>query len=203
MRDRATARGYLRPPARTCTLNDEALGEALHHNRGPMSAPESDTPQAASLPDPYKWLRRGIEAALILAATAFCIYAFGRSPDQSDVNPVHDPAVLAEVPPPGSNVPRQSQVGAKLQPGYDGRISINGIEIPEDQMDGAVPTTSKEYDPRLGVRPNRRELVLFTPGPGKVIDRYGSREVTITVTFWRIIDGPDDSRAVTWTIYVS
>lgn len=168
-----------------------------------MTSKEASETAPTPPPDPYKWVRRGIEAVLLLAATAFCVYAFGRSPDQADVNPVHDPAVVAQVPPPGANVPRQSQVGAKLQPGYDGRISINGVEVPEDQMDGAIPTTSKEYDPRYGIRPNRRELVLFTPGPGKVIDRYGSREVTITVRFWRIIDGPDASRAVTWTIYVS
>ncbi len=154
-------------------------------------------------PDRFKWVRRGIEAALLVAVTLFCVYAFGRSPDQADVHPLHDPAVVQQIPAPGANVPRQVQVGVILQPGYDGRLSINGVAIPEDQMDGAIPTTSPEYDPKLGVRPNNRERVLYTPGPGKVIDRYGSREVTITATFWRIIDGPSAERAVTWTIYVS
>lgn len=173
-----------------------------------MSAPASTSPTASaptpsSPPDPYKWVRRGIEVALLTAAIAFLVYALGRSPDQADVNPVHDPAVLIQVPAPGANVPRQSQVGARLQPGYDGRITINGIDVPEDQMDGAIPTTSREYDPRFGVRPNHRDLVMYTPGPGKVIDRYGTRQVIITVHFWRIADGRSTERAVTWSIYVS
>lgn len=167
------------------------------------TSPTGSSPTSSPPPDPYKWVRRGIEAALLTVAIAFLVYAFSRSPDQADVNPVHDPAVLMQVPAPGANVPRQSQVGAKLQQGYDGRITINGIDIPEDQMDGAIPTTSREYDPRLGVRPNNREQVLYTPGPGKVIDRYGTRQVIITVHFWRIADGPTTERAVTWSIYVS
>lgn len=167
--------------------------------------PEPSTPgsSAPAPPDRWRWARRLVQLVLLLGAAAFAVYAFGRAPDHAETGPLHDAAVLQQVPAPGANVLRQTQVGAKLKPGYTGLIIVNGTQIPEDQMDGAVPTTSKEYDPRFGVRPNNKELVFFTPGPGKVISRFGSREVTITVRFWPIADGEGAAQSVTWTIYVS
>ena len=80
--------------------------------------------------------------------------------------PADDPAVVSRVPGPGDKVLRQSEVGAELKPGYDGRVLVNGVEIPEDQMVGALDPGSSEAQ-RFGVRPNNRNEVFFKPEAGQ------------------------------------
>ncbi len=159
-------------------------------------------PSAKLVDDPRRWARRGVYALLLAGAAAFVVYAFNNAP-RNDVAMTRDPAVVRQLPAPGAHILHQAQVGAILRVGYDGRIAINGIAIPEDQMDGAVPASSPVYDPRLGSRPNRRNEVLFTPGKGKVIDHYGTGDVTIVVRYWKIADGPSRARSVAWRFSVN
>ena len=143
-------------------------------------------------------------AGALIAALAFVVATIHKAPESdSHPDPASNPAVVLRKPLPGSHVLRQSQVGAKLLSGYDGRLVIDGRNIPEDQMDGAIPTDSPIYDPRYGVRPNNKQDVFFTPGPGKVIDHYPSGEVHVTVRFWRIVDGPKNSDRISWAFFVN
>ena len=142
-------------------------------------------------------------AALALGL-AFVVMAVKRAPaPQSGADAATNAAVVEQVPAPGAHILHQASVGADLKPGYDGRITIDGRAIPEDQMDGAAPEGSPAYDPRYGVRPNRREHVFFTPGSEKVFDRYPTGEVHISITFWQIADGPDVSQTVSWAFFVN
>lgn len=134
----------------------------------------------------------------------FLVTTLQKSPETSShPGPASDPAVVRRVPAPGAHVLSQTSVGAQLLPGYDGRIIIDGRNIPEDQMDGAAPQGSPAYDPRYGVRPNNKNKVFFTPGPAKVIDRYRTGEVHITIRFWRIADGPSAARTISWAFFVN
>ncbi len=154
--------------------------------------------------DPWKWPRRALMALALAAAIAFVVVTLAKSPEStSHPGAAADPAIVAQSPAPGTHVLRQTPVGAKLLTGYDGRLTVNGVAIPEDQMDGAASEGSPAYDPRYGVRPNNKELVFFTPGPGKVIDHYDSGEVHVTVRFWRIADGESHARTISWAFFVN
>ena len=170
-------------------------------------SPATEAPTAPGpAPDRGKWPFRIVGALALGLAVAFCVYAFSNSPDQAADNPVADPAIVQQIPTPGSHVLRQSQVGVLLQNGYDGRITVAGIPIPEDQMDGALdPSNAAQAAEvsRYGVRPNDKNQVFFTPGPGKPINRYTSGEVSVTVTFWQISLGPSHSRSVSWAFFVT
>ena len=97
-----------------------------------------------------------------------------------------------------------SQLAASLRAGgYDGRLTVNGVAIPETDMDGAIPVTSREYDPKLGPRPNNRNEVLFTPGKGKVIETYGTGDVTLTLRYWNIARGQRSARTLSWHFTVN
>lgn len=159
-------------------------------------------PSSRAVADRHRWARRGVFAGLLLAAAAFVVYAFREAPS-NEVSTHRPPAVVREVPIPGSHVLHQAQVGAVLKTGYDGRITVNGTEIPEQQMDGAIPVSAPTYDPRLGPRPNTRNLVLFTPGEHKVIDAYDRGTVTIEVRYWKVDEGPSRSKSISWTISVN
>ena len=145
--------------------------------------------------------RRVAFAVALAAALAFLAYSCSQGGDQGGGET--DPAVLRRFPAPGARVLRQSEIGAELEPGYDGRVSINGVPGPEEQMNGAIPEDSPEFDPELGVRPNNKNLVSFTPGAGKVIEELDTGEVRVRVRFWRITDGPEAAGSTTWTIYVT
>jgi hypothetical protein len=106
-------------------------------------------------------------------------------------------------PPDGAQAPRQTSVGAELAPGFDGRITLNGVEIPEEQMEGARdPGTTDPADlAENGIRPNNRNRVFFRPGPGKVIEEFSRGQIEIIVRYFP--EGrPEDSRTVTWSIRV-
>lgn len=154
--------------------------------------------------DRWRWPRRLIMVVALALGVAFVISAVKRAPaPQSGTDAATDVAIVDQVPSPGAHILHQASVGADFKPGYDGRITIDGRVIPEDQMDGAAAPGSPAYDPRYGVRPNRREHVFFTPGPDKVIDRYPTGEVQISIMFWRIADGPAASKTVSWAFFVN
>ena len=120
----------------------------------------------------------------------------------------NDEAIVAYDPQPGGQVARQAPVGVELQQGYDGRLTINGVAIPEEQMVGAIAPGSEaeaNLSPEqreLGPRPNNKNLVKFQPGPGKAVTEYDTGTVEISVRFWRVSEGPDDSRTVSYAIRV-
>jgi hypothetical protein len=161
------------------------------------------------LPQPLLSVRRLVIVAVLIVAAGL-LYVGCQSGGDSDPAPVSgaDSPIEAYQPAPGGRVLRQSEVGVVLRDGYDGRITIDGVAIPEDQMVGAIDPTSAEYealpqDQRdLGPRPNNKNVVKFLPGPGKAVTEYATGSVEITVRYWRIADGPQAAQTTTYTVRV-
>lgn len=163
----------------------------------------TDPPRPLTV-DRWRWPRRLAMAGALALGIAFCIHAIDRAPSTTTpIGAATDPAVLSQSPSPGSHVLHQTPVGAKLAEGYDGRVIIDGVEIPEDQMDGVAPVDSPAYDPKYGIRPNNKNQVFFTPGPGKVVSEYHTGEVQVTVRFWPIEKGEAAARTVSWAFFVN
>ncbi len=153
-------------------------------------------------PQPLFSLRRLVIVA-VLGLAVLCLYVAGRSAGDTDpVASSGSTAIESYLPQPGGRVLRQSEVGVVLEAGYDGRISIDGVAIPEEQMVGAVDPDSPEYDPETGPRPNNKSVVKFQPGPGKAVTEYATGSVEITVRYWRIADGPSTATSTTYTVRV-
>jgi len=159
-------------------------------------------------PQPFFSLRRLVIVLLLAGATAFLVFSYHDAPDTGGGTGCSNVAVAAWDPCPGSHILRQSQVGVSLQPGYDGRISINGIAIPEDQMIGAILPGTEAYNQltpeerQLGPRPNNKALVEFEPGEGKAISKFVG-QLDIAIRFWKITDGPETGQTITYTIFVT
>jgi hypothetical protein len=186
-------------------------GALVRHNGLAMTdVIEPDAPPPPV--DPVKPIRRERRewpplarwAVIVLAlgaAIAFFMFATRRTVVGVD-GPATDKAVVSQTPGPGDRVLRQTEVGAELKPGYDGRIEVNGQAIPEDQMEGAIDPNSREAQ-KYGVRPNNRNKVFFKPGAGKVIGSFSGREVTITIRFWKESEGPGKARSITWQFAIT
>ena len=119
-----------------------------------------------------------------------------------------NPAVVAWDPCPGSRILRQAQVGVELKQGYDGRITINGISVPEDQMQGAIVPGTAAYEQlsaeerALGPRPNNKNIVKFQPGKGKVVEEF-SGQVRVGIRYWQESEGEDTAQPLSYTVVVT
>lgn len=173
----------------------------------PTADPTLDAQPALPAPEgrpPWpRWLVRTITAVVILAFLAFGWWGFTSGGSDADNSAIKG-AVIALSPPEGAQAPRQQAVGADLEVGYDGRLVINGIEIPEEQMEGA--RDPEKVDPAdlaaNGVRPNNRNFVYFRPGPGKVIEEFEQGPVTVQLRYFKEARENTTSNTVTWSFRV-
>lgn len=167
---------------------------------------EAQPSLAAPPPPPVggwpNWLRRSVIAVVLIVALASAVWLV-RSSNGGNSSDIDTAVVLSLSPNDGSQALRQTAVGADLAVGYDGRLTINGIEIPEEQMVGARdPATVDPKDLAAnGVRANNRNTVYFKPGPGKVIESFDQGTVDIVLRYFQ--DG-EASRGgtVRWSIRV-
>jgi hypothetical protein len=150
------------------------------------------------------WVRRGVILVALVAAAALLVWGT-RDTESGLEGGSNDPVIVSRVPLPDAIEPRQVDIGAELQIGYDGRLQVNGVDIPEDEMIGAVDpaTVSAEELERLGIRPNNRNTVRFRPGPGKVIESLPRGEVEVTVTYFRDRSPQENRGSDTWTFTVN
>lgn len=149
------------------------------------------------------WVRRILVAVAIAFGAWLLVVAANRSETGLERGS-SDPVVAERFPLPDAQAPTQSQVGISLQPGFEGTLYLNGVEIPEEQIDGALdPATADPADLRRhGVRPNNRNRVWFTPGPGKVFTELPTGRLLITVDYHRDRRPGVDGGTVSWMVTV-
>lgn len=159
-------------------------------------------------PQPLFSLRRLVIVLLLVGAGAFVFVVFRDAPTSGGGTGCDNTAVAGWNPCPGGRVLRQSQIGVTLAQGYDGRISVNGIAIPEAQMVGAILPGTEAYkqlspeEQAKGPRPNNKTLVAFEPGKGKVITQF-TGQLDIAITFWQVSDGPAAAQTIDYTVFVT
>lgn len=166
----------------------------------------SDEPSAApgrAKRAPMSTRNRRIVSAVIMVAVLAIAFVGTRGLGTGGTKDL-DPAIVALFPNEGAQALRQTEVGIDLKPGYDGRLTINGVAVPEGQMVGArdPKTTDPQDIAENGIRPNNKNHVFFKPGPGKVFEEFPQGPVFITARFWQEGRQSETARTVTWTIRV-
>lgn len=168
----------------------------------------SDETEQPALPPPApeptggwpNWLRRTLIGVVLLTAFASAAWLIGGTEPNENAD-LDKSVIISLTPNDGAQALRQTQVGADLAVGYDGRLTINGIEIPEDQMVGArdPAQVSPEDLAQNGLRANNRNQVYFKPGPGKVIETFESGTVDITLRYFREGQPGEGAGTVRWS----
>lgn len=103
------------------------------------------------------------------------MYACTLADNNQDAQVTGNVAIDALIPARGSKtVVRQSEVGADLSFEYTGVLSINGIQIPDEQL----------------VADNGLNRIVFKPSAGKVISALDSSTNCAEIVVWRVTDGP-------------
>jgi hypothetical protein len=128
-----------------------------------------------------RWLRPAV-VCLLLGFSAFLLYVAVQSQAEEEV-PIRRAGLVRVFPKPGTVALRQDAFGAELSFGYEGRITIDRRDIPDDQIDKIA-----------GI--NR---LSFTPGPGKEIEALDEGRHCVSLIFWPASQGEEQAgQPFTW-----
>jgi hypothetical protein len=134
----------------------------------------AETPPAATAPGaarrqpllhhPWRWVLAG---AVVLVVLNLGIFAL----DQSDTSPggrTLPNTIDSLTPPPGELIRPQDTIGADLRDDLTGVLVLDGVEIPEDQLERVVPLAQ----------------VAFRPGTDQELERFDPGAHNLTVLYW-------------------
>jgi hypothetical protein len=137
-------------------------------------------------------LRRVLSAVVVVLAFGGIVFACTQietDDGSNDIAVTESGPVEQLIPPRGSEILRQEAVGVDLRPGWTGVLVINGVEIPEDQVDDANLASTGE--------------LLYVVGDGKAVEQFEAGENCIDAVVWRVEESRDDSRTVSWCFNVT
>lgn len=148
-------------------------------------------------------LRRTLVAVVVLGCIAGLVVAatLATGGDEDAAVSGSSP-IVRQVPGAGDTALRQSEVGVELIPGWEGQLAVNGVPIPEDQLQGRDPDATNELGESTGAGGNAPFLLFFQPGEGKVIESFSTGRVCAAATYFRTADGPATTRTTSWCFEV-
>ncbi len=137
-------------------------------------------------------MRRALITVVVIGCLAGVVVAFSMVPRDDGTNDIavtESGPVEQLIPPRNSEILRQDVTGVDLRPGWTGVLIVNGVEIPEDQVDLA----------------NLESLgqILFTPGNDKAVEQYEAGENCVTAVVWRVEESRADARNTDWCFNVT
>lgn len=160
---------------------------------------------------PKRRFDRGLLIASLVIACGLVLVIFGLTTALTGNDGVDRPEAIESVQPVENAVQvlQQERVVVDLQPGYEARLVIDGIELPStvigqsdvDPFDQAqagqqvdLPTTAV-FDPGNAV-------ISFQPVEGALIESFTQGTHEARVIFWRTEDGPEQALSYRWKFNV-
>lgn len=146
--------------------------------------------------------RRIVITVLVLACLAGLVVAALLSAGADRQSVTSGSAIVRQVPGDGDTALRQSEIGVELIPGWEGNLVVNGVLIPDNQLEGRDPTATNELGEPIGSQGNAPNLLFFQPGEGKVIESFSTGQVCATATYYRSDAGQGTARTTSWCFEV-
>jgi hypothetical protein len=94
----------------------------------------------------------------------------------------------------------QEKVEVDLIGGYTGELTVNNIALETfslDELPEAQPGQQQTLPPATIFEPGNNTLT-FTPADGAPIEKWDTGINTVTVRYWKIVDGPNFAKSFTW-----
>lgn len=124
---------------------------------------------------------RVVVSVILAAAIAGIVTAVTMSVDEESVG-IADNRVVFVRPEPDSNALRQERIFARVADTHTGVLEVDGVEIPEDQLDRREGLSS----------------IGYTPGPGTETGALDPGRRCATVIFWPITSTRADAATHRW-----
>lgn len=128
------------------------------------------------MPTSIKVLIGVILAALVGVSVLYFVKAPGSS------NEPVSTVIESITPANGDKTLQNGQLKVDLLTGWDARLTIDGVPIPDDELSKVAP---------LGT-------ITFQPGPGKALESFPAGQNCVVMTYWQIATGPDNSFTKSW-----
>ncbi len=160
---------------------------------------------------PRRRFDRGLFVASVVIAIGVLLIVWGFTTALTGEDGLDRPEAIESVQPVENAVQvlQQERIVVDLEAGYEGRLLIDGVELPitiigQSDVDPAVqaePGQQVEL-PTTAIFDPGNAVVSFQPVEGALIEslEQGTREATIV--FWRIEEGPESARTYSWTFEV-
>jgi hypothetical protein len=175
---------------------------------------EADAPDAdAATPEPKqkRTFDRGLFIASLVIAAGLLLIIFGFTTALTGDDGVERPEAIESVLPVENaiQVLQQDRIVVDLQPGYEARLVVDGVELPTTVIG------QTDVDPSLQAQPGQQvdlpttavfdpgnAVISFQPTDGALIETFDQGLHKATVFFWKTEDGPEFARVYSWTFEV-
>ena len=139
--------------------------------------------------------RRRVRRIITTVAIIACIGGLAVAVEHTERGDKDEPSISGaprtivelQAPAPESSVLSQAQLLIDLTTAYDATFVVNGVLIPDDEL---------QKRPELS-------QVIFSPGPGKVIERYGAGRNCVEADIFRVDGTQEDVPPVRWCFNVT
>ncbi len=158
-----------------------------------------------------KRIDRGLLMASLVIAFGLVLVIFGLTTALTGNDGIDRPEAIESVQPVENAVQvlQQERVIVDLQPGYEARLVIDGIELPttiigqSDVDPFEQPDPGQQVDlPTTAVFDPGNAVISFQPVEGALIESFTEGLHEVRVIYWRIEDGPEQARSYRWEFNV-
>jgi hypothetical protein len=181
-----------------------------HHDDDVVVPADGDDDAATG--DPPVRVRRPFDWKLWIAslpiALGVLLIAWGVSVSITGDDVAKLPTAIESISPPPDAVQvlSQTNVVVDLAEGYEGRLTIDGIEFATQRLadfsnPNVEPGTQVDIPAGVLFEPGN-DTLTFTPGPDIEITTFAEGNHTVRVVYWRSLDGEGKPRSYTWTFNV-
>jgi hypothetical protein len=183
----------------------EIVQESVEHPDG------SDAVTATAEPKPKRKFDRGLFIASLVIAAGLLLIIFGFTTALTGDDGIDRPEAIESVLPVENaiQVLQQDRIVVDLQPGYEARLVLDGIELPTTVIG------QSDVDPNVQAQPGQQvdlpttavfdpgnAVISFQPTEGALVESLEQGLHKATVLFWRTEDGPEFARVYSWTFEV-
>lgn len=171
----------------------------------------ADLATAVPEPTPKRKFDRGLFVASIVIAAGLLLIIFGFTTALTGDDGIDRPEAIESVLPVENaiQVLQQDRIVVDLQPGYEARLVLDGIELPTtvigqaDVDPGVQAQPGQQVDlPTTAVFDPGNAVISFQPTDGALIESLEQGLHKATVFFWKTEDGPEFARVYSWTFEV-
>ena len=172
---------------------------------------DSSTDAPASPARPKRRIDRGLLLASLAIAIGVILVIFALTSARTGDDGIDRPDAIESVQPVENAVQvlQQERVVVDLQPGYEARLVIDGIELPttvigESDVDPfEQPAPGEQIDlPTTAVFDPGNNVISFQPVEGALIESFSEGLHEVQVVFWKIEDGPEQALSYRWEFTV-
>jgi hypothetical protein len=169
-----------------------------------------ELPQS-TVPSAKRRLDRGLLIASLAIACGLLLVIFGFTTALTGDDGIERPDAIESVQPVENAVQvlQQERVVVDLEPGYEARLVIDGIELPTtiigqsdvDPSEQAEPGQQVDL-PTTAVFDPGNAVISFQPVEGALIESFEQGLHEARVIYWRIEEGPEQARSYRWEFNV-